>query len=114
MNNALLNEAVRPIADRTLRDPEHGLLRLAHSDPTRGHMLPGEERQDRAGLARLIAIVEAVGARIIEVDGLLDQPQSEDAGVEVEVAACGTCDRRHVVNAVATHCGGLPRATMPQ
>src|SRR3954454_24044958 len=67
VRNPPLDKAVRPIADRALRDPEHGLLRLAHADPTRGDMLPGEERQDGSGPARLIAVVEVIRTRIVEV-----------------------------------------------
>jgi len=32
-------------------------------------MLPREEREDGAGLARLVAIIEVIAARIVEIDG---------------------------------------------
>ena len=103
VRHALLDETVRPVADGALRHPEHGLLGLADAEPARSGMLPREEGQDRAGLAGLVAVVEVVGAGIVEVDGLLDQAQAERAGVEVEVAAGRARDGRDVVDAVLTH-----------
>ena len=46
------------------------------------------------GAARAVRIEQVVGARIVLVDGLLDQPQPEHARVEVEVAARRSGDRR--------------------
>jgi hypothetical protein len=66
-------------------------------------MLPGEEGEDRARAAGLVAIVEVVGARIVEIHRLLDQPQSERPGVEVEIALRGARDRGDVMNAVLAH-----------
>ena len=100
MFNAGLDEPLRPVADRAQGHAERSLLGLANADPAGRDMLPGKERQDRAGPARLVPIVEVVGARIVEVHGLLDQPQPEHAGVEVEVAARRSGDRRHMMDAV--------------
>ena len=82
---------------------ERRLLRLADAGPSRRHMRPGEEGQDRAGPPGLVAVVEVVGAGIVEVDGLLDEPQAERPGVEVDVAAGVAGDRRDVVDAVLGH-----------
>jgi hypothetical protein len=38
-------------------------------------VLPREECKDSAGMAGFIAIVEVVGAGIVEVDGFLDEAQ---------------------------------------
>jgi len=62
-------------------------------------MLPWKEGQDRAGMANLVAIVEMICARVVEIYRLLDATQSEDAGVEVEIAGWFSGDRRHVMNA---------------
>jgi hypothetical protein len=70
-------------------------------------MLPGEEGQDRTGLAGLVAVVEVIGAGVVEVDGLLDQAQPENAGVKVEVALGRAGDGGHVMDAVLDHCGVL-------
>ena len=39
------------------------------------------------GLALLVAVIEVIGAGIVEIDGLLDEAQAERAGVEVEIAS---------------------------
>ena len=84
--HALLQQAVRPVAERRRRNAERGLLRLADAERALCGVLPWEERQHRAGLALLVAIIEVIGAGIVEIDGLLDEPQAERAGVEVEIA----------------------------
>ena len=48
-------------------------------------MGPGEEGEDGAGGAEVVAEVEVVGAGVVEVDGALDEAEAEDLGVEVEV-----------------------------
>ena len=103
VRHALLDEAVGPEADRFLRHPERRLLRLADSGPSRRHMGPGEEGQDGAGPPGLVAEIEVIGAGIVEVDGLLDEPQAERPGVEVAVAAGVAGDRGDVVDAVLGH-----------
>ena len=45
-----------------------------------------EEGQDRAGRAPLVAVIQVVDVRGVEVDRLLDQPQPEHARVEVDIA----------------------------
>jgi hypothetical protein len=53
--------------------------------PLHGRQAPGEEGQDRGGRPGQVSVVEVVGAGIVEVDGLLNQPQAQDTGVEVDV-----------------------------
>ena len=64
-----------------------------------------EERQLRAGAARLVRVEQVVDAGIVLVDGLGDQPQAEDPRVEVDVPRCVAGDRRDVVDALEPHCG---------
>ena len=99
MRHALLDEAVRPVADRGRRNAERGLLRLADAEVARRGMLPGKEGQDGAGLALLVAIIKVIGARIVEIHGLLDQPQPERAGVEVQIAVGAARNGRDVMDA---------------
>src|ERR1041385_5287615 len=77
---------MRPVADRACRNAERRLLRLADAEMPGRCVLPGKEREDRAGLALLVAVIEVIGAGIVEVDGLFHQPQAEHAGVEIEIA----------------------------
>ena len=57
---------------------------------------------DRARLAGLVAVVEVVGLGIVEVDGLLDQPETQSAGVEVHITLRLARDGGYVVDS-----GGL-------
>ena len=52
------------------------------------------------GPAGLVAVIEMIGAGIVEVDGLLHEAQPERAGVEVEIAARRSRDRGDMVDAV--------------
>jgi len=60
---------------------------------------PGEEGHDGAGGAGVVAEVEVVGAGVVEVDGALDQAETEDLGVEVQVALWVGGDGGDVVEA---------------
>ena len=59
-------------------------------------------------LLGLVAIVEVVGAGIVEVHGLLHQPQPEGAGVEREIPAGIAGDGRDVMDAGVAGHGGSP------
>ena len=54
--------------------------------PARPRAAPGNSNQVRIepGAPRLVAEVEVVGVGLVEVDGLLDEPQAERVGVEVD------------------------------
>src|SRR3954454_17669817 len=69
------------------------------------HATPREEGQKRRRATLLIAVVEVVGVRGVEVDGLLDQSQPEHLGVEVDVALRLGCDRGDMVQPVRTDVG---------
>ena len=56
-----------------------------------------------------LAILTGFYARIVEVDGLLDQPQPKNTVVEIEVALSRTSDSGDVVDAVLDHDGVLSR-----
>ncbi len=62
-----------------------------------------EERDVRAGAARLVCVEQVVHRRVVLVDGLLDHPQAEHAGVEVDVARSVAGDAGHVVDAFEAH-----------
>src|SRR5690606_18589155 len=74
---------------------------------------PGEEGQQCSGFAGLVAVVQVVCARIVEVHGGLHQPQPESAQIEVDVALWITTDRGDVVQATglkrhgSSSCGGV-------
>jgi len=62
-----------------------------------------EERQHRARRRELVAVVQVVDVGLIEVDGLLDHPQAEDARVEVDVARRVGRDRGDVMESLESH-----------
>src|SRR4029077_19155309 len=99
VGNAVLDEPVRPIADRARRDAKRRLLGEADAAAPGRRMLPGKERQDGAGVADPVAIIEMIGAGIVEVHRLLDEAQPDDARVEIQIARGLTGNRRDVMNA---------------
>jgi hypothetical protein len=62
-----------------------------------------EERQVGAGPCQRVGIEQVVGADIILVDCLLDEPHAERAGIERDVAGCVRGNRREVVDAGQLH-----------
>src|SRR5260370_42434046 len=52
--DALLDEALRPIADRAFRNAENSFLRFADSEPAWRRVFPGEESEDCSRMARRI------------------------------------------------------------
>src|SRR5690554_5258370 len=76
---------VDPPAERSCRHREGGRGRLAGPDAPRLNALPWKEGHERAGSARLVAVVQVVRARVVEVDGLLHESQAEAANIEVDV-----------------------------
>ena len=99
VGDALLDQALGPVADRAFRNAEDGLLRLPDPEPARRRALPCEEGQDRARMAGRIAVVEVIGAGVVEIDRLLDQAQAKRPRVEIEVPARRACDARHMMDA---------------
>src|SRR5262245_52806018 len=70
-------------------------------------MLPREEGEDGAGMALLVAVVEVVRARVIEIDGLLHEAEPQDARVKLQVSGCAPGDGGDVMDAghgVANSC----------
>src|SRR6266404_5109431 len=60
---------------------------------------PGEESHDTPRSAHVIAVVEMVCLRIVEIHGALDEPEAEQPDVEVEVALGVARDRGDVMDA---------------
>jgi hypothetical protein len=52
---------------------------------------------------RRVTIKEVIGGDIVLIDGLLDQPQAEDVGIEGEVRGRVCRDRRDVVQTLEVH-----------
>ena len=100
----LSGQTVVPELDRVLGgdaedDPVH--------HPAAGSALGGvrvlEEREIAAGAALLVGVEEVVDGRVVLVDGLLDEAETEDAGVEVDVARRVRSDAGDVVDTLEAH-----------
>ncbi len=94
------------IPHRALRHAEDSLLRLADTKAAGRNMIPREECEDGAGRTGFVAEIEVIGAGIVEVHGLLHQPQAEDARIEIEIALRRTGDGGDVVDTVGVGLGG--------
>src|ERR1700730_7157173 len=65
----------------------------------RRRLPPLKEGEDGAGMADPVAIVEMIGAGIVEVHRLLDEAQPDDARVEIQTARGLAGNGRDVMNA---------------
>src|ERR1041385_1344409 len=97
--DAMVNQPLQPEPEsgREHRERQHAhLSRSLAPAPRPG---PREEGQDAAGCAGLVAEVEVVSLRIVEVHCALDEPEAEPAGVEIERALRIARDRGDVMDA---------------
>jgi hypothetical protein len=78
------------------RERRDGYLTAPLSPSTR--IRPGKERKDTPRTSLLIAEVEVIGGRVVEVYGTLDEPKAEDSGVEIEISLGIAGDTGNVVN----------------
>ena len=92
-------QPLHPVADASPRHREARFRCLAGAVPALVRAEVGEEGEDGAGRAGAVAVVEMVGAGIVEIDRALHEAQAERAGVEVEVALRVGGDGRDVVDA---------------
>src|SRR5690606_41843831 len=88
-----------PEIDRARSDREGRHRDLPRTLPAAPRARPGEEGHDRPGRADLVAEVEVVGLRVVEVHRALDEPQPEEPDVEIEVPLRVARDRGDVVDA---------------
>lgn len=101
-------QTLEPEAEGHWLGGERGDADLPRADPTAPAARPGKEGQDGAGKAALVAVLEVIRPRIVEVDRALDEAKPQDPGVEVEIPLRVAADGRDVMNAkhrVAHHPG---------
>ena len=75
VRNALLDKPMRPVANRALRNPKTRLVNQPHPAASRRRVPPRKERENGAGVADVIAVIEMIGAEIVEIHCLLDEAQ---------------------------------------
>ena len=100
----LVGEPLLPEVERLVRaDPPDDPVHVAGAGAAGRHARELEEGEVGAGAALLVGVEEVVDGRLVLVDGFLDQSQSEDAGVEVDVVLRVRGDRRDVVDSLKIH-----------
>src|ERR671925_664867 len=97
-------EPLRPEVERALGADAPG-DRVDHPGPRPS--APGvrvlEEGDVAARAPDLVGVEEVVDGRVVLVDGLLDEPEAQRAGVELDVAWCVRRDARDVVDPLKLH-----------
>ena len=100
---ARLLQAIPPIAKTFLAGDAQGGARntVAAAPLRRGRKI--EERKIGAGIGLRVGVEQVIGADVVLVDGLLDQPHAEQAGIKRQILARfrGNCSQ--VVNSRQLH-----------
>jgi len=97
--NIELLETVRPESEAPCRYGVADGCRHAGAGATVGDAFPGEEGEDGAGGAGFVAVVEMIGPRVVEIDGLFDHPEPQYFCIKIMVALGVACDGGDVVDA---------------
>src|SRR5262249_44243958 len=92
-------ESVDPPTHGVGGDRQTGRRDLSRSDLALSALAVREEGEGGTRRSQPISIVEVVGARVVEVDGDLHQPEAEDARVKIDVGLRIVGDGGHVVDA---------------
>ncbi len=101
---ALAADSLLPEVERLLgRDAERNAVHHPRAGAAARRVRVLEERDVRAARATLVRVEEVVDGRVVLVDRLLDEPEAEDAGVEVHVARRVRGDARDVVDPLELH-----------
>ncbi|MNT14541.1 hypothetical protein D3C72_1495500 [compost metagenome] len=98
--HAGLGKTVLPVAERAFRDGKQRCAHFAGAGTTTGNVRERKIGHDGAGRADLIAIIEMVDIRCIEIDRLLHPAQAERIGEKVVVLARTTGHGGDVVQAL--------------
>ena len=99
MGDALFDEPVSPVAERTGRHAEGRLLRLANAAASWRSAFPWEEGKDCSWAAGLVAVIEMIGTGVVEIDRLLDEAKAERAGIKAIVSQAVTGDGSDMMDA---------------
>ena len=93
----LLLQALQPVASRVFWNCECHSIDLARATNSASHAWLRKKRQDGAGRAALIAEVKMISAGIIEIHRALDEAQSEQASIKIQIALRITRNRSNVM-----------------
>src|SRR5438105_1477183 len=85
------------------RDAERQMMHATDAPMPARRMRPLEKCDNRAGSPELIAKIQMVRARIIEVDRAFDEMQSQHVTIEAHRACCVLRHQRYVMKASCSH-----------
>jgi hypothetical protein len=103
MADAMLAEPLRPIVESArARDAERRTGDRIGAAPLRRRR-PVEEGEVGSRRGEAVGIEEVIGGDVVLVDGLLDQPEAEDIGVEIDIALGIGRNRGEVVDSGELH-----------
>jgi len=96
--DVVLLQTFQPITDRPWRLSQVPSFRPSPA-PRSPRRAPGQGKKVRIvpGVPTAIAKIKVIGTGVIEVDSPLDEPQSKQADVEVDIALRITGDCRHMM-----------------
>ena len=99
-----LLQAIAPVAETCFAgDAQAGARNRVGAAPLRGRR-EIEEGEVGAGIGLAVGVEQMIGADVVLVDGLLDQPHAEQAGVKRQILARFRRDRGQMVNSGQLHC----------
>ena len=100
----LRGQPLGPERDRLFgADAPHDRVHHAGAGTSAGESRILEEREVGAGASELVCVEQVVDGRVVLVDRLFDEPQTEHPRVEVDVAGCVGGDGGDVVDALELH-----------
>src|SRR5215210_5676564 len=94
----LLDQTLDPESDRAGQNGKGSNGYLASTLSTAASIRPGEECENASRISLLVAEIEVIGGRIVEVYGALDEPEPKNTGVEVEIPLRITGNASDMVN----------------
>jgi hypothetical protein len=84
--DALLDQPLYPEANRAGQNREGSYSDLPTALPSAASIRPREKGEDASRVTLFVTEVEVIGRGIVKVYRALDEPEAENAGVEVEIA----------------------------
>src|SRR5688572_16220393 len=95
----MTQESLEPEAECARKHGERRDRDLPYPLPPAPCAGPGEESHDAARIADVVAVIQVIGLRIVEVHRALHEPEPQHPRVEVEVALRIARDRGDVMDA---------------
>jgi hypothetical protein len=94
----LSDQSFDPETDRAWEYRERGDSYLASALSSPPRVRPGKKRKNAPRAPLLITKVKMIGGRVVEVYGTLYEPETEDAGIEIEISLGITRDTGDMVD----------------